>query len=319
MDAPPSSSKKVKSVSYKKWGYIFTAPFFIAFGIFSLVPLIWTFYNSFFENYMVGLKHIGPSFVGFQNYVKVFVDSDLGKYLWNTVFIWIIGFIPQIILSLLLAALFTDLRLRLKAGFFKTVFYMPNLIMAASFSMLFFVLFSDAGPINTLLTSMGVTPVRFFTYPSTTRGLLAIMNTLLWFGNTTILLMAGIMGIDQSLIESAQIDGAKPFQVFRKITLPLMRPILIYVLINSMIGGLQLFDIPQILTNGEGIPDRTAMTLVMFLNKHLYSKNYGMAGAVSVIMFILTGILSFFVYRTLTQGSRKERSDGGIKKKRNKG
>jgi multiple sugar transport system permease protein len=95
--------------------------------------------------------------------------------------------------------------------------------------------------------------------------------------------------------------------VFRKITLPLIRPILLYVLITSMIGGLQLFDVPQILTNGEGIPDRSAMTMVMFLNRHLYSKNYGMAGAVSVILFILTGILSFIVYRTLTQRSRKER------------
>jgi len=318
MAARPSSGKVVKSVSYKKWGYIFTAPFFIVFGLFSLIPLITTFYYSFFENYMVGLKHVGPSFVGLQNYIKVFADSDLGKYLWNTVLIWILGFIPQIILSLLLAAVFTNLRLRLKTGLFKTVFYMPNLIMAASFSMLFFVLFSDAGPINALLTNLGISPVRFFTYPGTTRGLLAAMNTLLWFGNTTILLMAGIMGVDQSLIESAQIDGAKPFQVFRKITLPLIRPILLYVLITSMIGGLQLFDVPQILTNGEGVPDRTAMTLVMFLNKHLYSKNYGMAGAVSVILFVLTGILSFIVYRTLTRGSGKERGYDG-KKKKNKG
>lgn len=315
MAAPPVSGNKVKSVSYKKWGYIFTSPFFIVFGLFSMIPLLWTIYNSFFENYMVGLRQIGPSFVGFDNYVKVFTDSDLGKYLWNTVLIWVVGFIPQIILSLLLAALFTDLRLRLKTGFFKTVFYMPNLIMAASFSMLFFCLFSDAGPVNALIQSLGGDVVRFFTYPSTTRGLIALMNTILWFGNTTILLMAGVMGIDPALIESAQLDGARPFQVFRKITLPLIRPILLYVLITSMIGGLQLFDVPQILTNGEGIPDRSAMTIVMFLNKHLYSKNYGMAGAVSVILFILTGILSFIVYRTLTQRSRKERIYADGKKK----
>ncbi len=315
MTSPASVGKKVKSVSYGKWGYIFITPFFIVFGLFSLVPLIWTFYNSFFENYMVGLQHIGPKFVGLQNYIKVFTESDLGKYLWNTVLIWIMGFIPQLIISLLLASLFTDMRLRLKTGFFKTVFYMPNLIMAASLSMLFYVMFTDTGPVNVLLQSMGFEPVRFLSIPGTTRGLIAFMNFIMWFGNTTILLMAGIMGIDPALIESAQIDGAKPFQVFRKITLPLIRPILVYVIITSMIGGLQLFDVPQILTVGEGSPDRTAMTLVMFLNRHLYSKNYGMAGAVSVIMFILTGILSLIVYRTMARKDGKEDKHGGKKKK----
>ena len=107
-----------------------------------------------------------------------------------------------------------------------------------------------------------------------------MMNCLMWFGNTTILLMAGMMGIDTSLFEAAEVDGATSTQVFFKITLPLLRPILVYVIITSLIGGLQLFDVPQILTNGTGDPMRSTMTLIMYLNKHLFSKNYGMAGAV---------------------------------------
>ena len=114
------------------------------------------------------------------------------------------------------------------------------------------------------------------------------------------------MGIDVSLYESAQIDGAKSWQIFKKITLPLLNPILIYVLITSLIGGIQMFDVPQILTNGNGNPDRTSMTLMMYLNKHLFSKNYGLAGAVSVIMFIVTIILSILVFKVLT-GRKKER------------
>ena len=106
-----------------------------------------------------------------------------------------------------------------------------------------------------------------------------------------------MMGIDQSLFEAAEIDGATANQIFWKITLPILRPILVYVLITSLIGGLQMFDVPQILTNGSGDPARTSMTLIMYLNKHLYSKNYGMAGALSVILFIITGILSLIVYR----------------------
>ncbi len=123
------------------------------------------------------------------------------------------------------------------------------------------------------------------------------MNFLMWFGNTTILLMAGMMGIDPSLFEAAEVDGANSTQVFFKITLPLLRPILVYVMITSLIGGLQMFDVPQILTGGQGFPMRKSMTLIMYLNKHLYSKNYGMGGALSVILFVVTGILSMIVYK----------------------
>ena len=128
------------------------------------------------------------------------------------------------------------------------------------------------------------------------------MNFLLWFGNTTILLMAGIMGIDQNMFEAANIDGANSVQTFFKVTLPLLTPILVYTVITAMIGGLQMFDVPQVLTNGGGTPNRTSMTLIMYLNSYLKtSKNYGMAGAISVIIFLITGALSILVYRSLTK------------------
>lgn len=299
--------KKKGPISYAKWGYIFLIPFFLVYTIFSLVPLVSVLWNSFFENYMSGLKQIGPNFVGFENYGTL-LESGLLKYFGNTVIIWVMGFIPQILVSLLLASWFTNLRLRLRAtGIFKTIIYMPNLIMASAFALLFFVLFSDAGPMNDILMSLGVidTPYRFLSEVGGTRGLIVAMNFLLWFGNTTILLMAGIMGIDSSLIEAAEIDGAKPAQVFWLITMPLLKPIFVYVLITSMIGGLQLFDVPQILTNGTGSPDRTSTTLIMLLNNHMYSKNYGLGGALSVILLIISSVLSFLVY-----DSMKDRTGG---------
>ena len=129
------------------------------------------------------------------------------------------------------------------------------------------------------------------------RTLVAFMNFLMWFGNTTILLMAGMMGIDTALFEAAEVDGATSTQAFFKITIPLLRPILVYVIITSLIGGLQMFDVPQIRTNATGDPMRSTMTLIMYLNKHLYSKNYGLGGALSVVMFIVTAILSMIVYK----------------------
>ena len=141
-------------------------------------------------------------------------------------------------------------------------------------------------------------PFIFFQDVAATRILVGFMNFLMWFGNTTILLMAGMLGIDPSLYEAAEVDGATPTQVFWRITLPLLRPILVYVVITSLIGGLQMFDVPQILTNGKGSPANSAMTLIMWLNRHIgTSKNFGMGGALSVVLFIITGVLSMVVYK----------------------
>lgn len=292
--------KRGKVVSYNKWGYIFLIPFVLVYVVFSLIPLASTVYNSFFENYRSGLTQVGPNFVGLDNYKAILSNSDIWVYAKNTLIMWIMGFVPQIVVSLLLGSWFSDPQLRLKgAGFFKTVIYLPNLIMASAFAMLFFTLFSDGGPINSILMQLGIIdePFKFMSNVWGTRSLVAGMNFLMWFGNTTILLMAGMMGIDTSLFEAAQVDGATSTQIFYKITLPLLKPILIYVMITSLIGGLQMFDVPQILTNGTGEPMRSSMTLIMYLNKHLFSKNYGMGGALSVILFIITGILSMIVYK----------------------
>ena len=289
-----------KAVSYNKWGYIFLIPFVVVYLIFQLVPLISTIYNSFFENYRSGLMQIGPNFVGLANYAKLFQDGDIWIYFKNTMIMWVMGFIPQILVSLLLAAWFSNPSLRLKGQrFFKTVIYLPNLIMASAFAMLFFTLFADGGPINAMLMQSGILKqaYSFFSHAWSARTLVAVLNFLMWFGNTTILRMAGMMGIDSSLYEAAEVDGATSSQIFRKITLPLLRPILIYVMITSLIGGMQMFDVPQILTNGTGDPMRSTMTLIMFLNKHLFSKNYGMGGALSVFLFIITGVLSLIVFR----------------------
>ena len=293
--------KQSKVVQYNRWGYYFLIPFIVVYLLFQFVPLVTTIYNSFFENYRSGLKQIGPNFIGLGNYLKILSNADLWKYAGNTMIMWIIGFLPQIITSLLLGAWFTDPSLRLRGQrFFKTVIYLPNLIMASAFAMLFFTLFSDSGPVNSILMQLGILskPFTFLSSTTATRSLVGAMNYIMWFGNTTILLMAGMMGIDTALFEAAQVDGASSTQIFFRITLPLLRPILVYVLITSLIGGIQMFDVPQILTNGSGDPARSTMTMIMWLNKHLYSKNFGMGGALSVLLFIITGVLSRIVYKT---------------------
>ncbi len=311
-------NKKHKLVSYAKWGYIFIAPFFIVYIVCSLIPLLSTFVYSFFEYYRSGLgnKMVGPEFVGFKNYIDLFsINSNfnngelkIATYTGQTMLMWIMGAVPQLLFSLILAVIFTSARLKIKGQrFFKTVIYMPNLIMAAAFGMLFFMLFEPSGSINKIIINLtgNTAGIRFFDMVIPTRVLVALLNFIMWFGNTTILLMAGIMGIDQSLFEAASIDGATSWQVFTKITLPLLLPIMVYVAITSLIGGLQMYDVPQILTNG-GAPGTSSMTLVMWLSSFLGTNpNYGIAGALSVLVFIITGALSLVVFKTMNSGDDK--------------
>lgn len=315
-----------RSISYAKWGYIFIAPFFIVYAVFQLWPLLTTIYKSFFENYWIGLDEVGPNFVGLQNYIDFFTGAKgtpITELAWNTLVMWLMGFIPQLLISLLFAYWFTNKRLDLKCKtVFKSIIYMPNLIMAAAFSMLIFALFSntETAPVNNLLISMGLTDVKidFFSYTWSARGIIAFMNFIMWFGNTTILLMAAMMGVDESLVEAADIDGCTPGQIFRKITLPLIRPIMVYVFITSLVGGLQMFDVPQVMSKGVGTPNGTTKTLIMYLNENLYSKNYGAAGAISVVLFIVCAALSLMVYYFFT-----DKTLGGAKhfsaKKKKKG
>ena len=301
-------TKRVKRVDYSKFGYFFILPFFVCFFVFSFIPLVDTIRYSFFEYYRSGLKEVGPNFVGLGNYIAL-LKSDLLRYAGNTFTLWMLGFVPQIIISLVLAAWFTDARLKIHGEqFFKVVIYLPNLIMASAFAMLFFTMFSNSGPVNSILMDMGIAkkPIDFMGTVGGTRALVGLMNFLMWFGNTAIMLMAAIMGISPDLFEAASLDGCTHTQIFFKITLPLIRPILSYTLITSMIGGLQMFDVPQILTNGQGSPDRTSYTLIMFLNSHLKASNYGMAGALSVYLFIVSAILCFIVYRMLNDDGEKK-------------
>lgn len=308
--------RRRKSISNAKWGYIFIFPFFISFFIFSLIPLADTVRYSFFEYYRSGIKEIGPNFIGLANYVSL-LESDMLRYAGNTLILWLIGFIPQIVIALVLAEWFADIRLKIHAKqFFKVVIYLPNLIMASAFAMLFFTMFSTNGPINSILLSLGWVkqPIDFMGSVFGTRTLIGLMNFLMWFGNTTIMLMAAIMGISPDIVEASELDGCNSIQRFFRITLPMIRPILAYTLINSMIGGLQMFDVPQILTNGQGNPDRTSMTLIMFLNSHLKSKNYGMAGALSVYLFLVSGVLCFIIYR-MTNDNDPDGSKAAAKRK----
>ena len=321
---------KKKTVEYGKYGYMFIAPFFLVFLIFQLYPLIYTFYLSFVEYKMTGSKLTNSGFCGFDNYLKVVKTRDFmaGKDVWfntipmntikNTLIIWIINFIPQILLALLLAAWFTDTVVKLKGqGAFKVMMFLPNIITASSIAVLFNSLFGNQGPVTLLVRKLpGLGDYSFLNSKAGTIGLIGFMQFWMWYGNTMIVLIAGILGISPSLYEAAMVDGANSRQEFFKITLPLLKPILQFSLVTSAIGGLQMYDIPSLfnVNNGIGQPGRISHTVTMMIREVAFSQNpdYGYAGAISVILFICTMIISMIFF--IATKDRPDKQKHAVKK-----
>lgn len=309
-----AAQRRIKSISYAKYGYMFIAPFFLVYCFFQVWPLIQTFILSFQGN---GAD--AGNFVGFGNYGIILFGSGEGMgrraaamqelfltSFKNTIILWFGNFIPQILLSLLLAVWFTDSKLHIPGvGFFKVVMYLPNIITAVSVAALFmrFISNSQLSAVNTLLTLNGSDPVSFEASAAWSRGIVMFIQTWLWFGNTMIMMMSGIMGINPSLFEAAAIDGASSGQVLRKVTLPLLRPMVVYTLITSMIGGLQMFDIPYLYHTGAGKINANLRTVAVFVYEQfragakVHQPDYGIAGAASVILFIITAALGVLVFR----------------------
>jgi len=294
--------KKRKTLSYAKWGYIFILPFFIVYAIFQLYPMITTFVYAFQNVTKKGVSIVNSGWNSFENFKFLFGSNDWLKYFGQTMLMQFMGFIPQLIVSLVLAVWFTDNRLKLKgAGFFKAVIYMPNLIMATAMAQLFASMFQSSGPLGALFYHGKDYSFFDASQKWAQRWVVALINFTMWFGNTTILLMAGVMGIDDSIFEAATIDGAGPIRTFKDITMPLLMPIFIYVFLTSLIGGIQMFDIPanMIPNSTTGGSKNQIMTVIMYLNRFLgTNKDYGRAGALSLLLFLLTAVLSFGVYKT---------------------
>jgi multiple sugar transport system permease protein len=219
----------------------------------------------------------------------------------NTVVIWIINFIPQISLALLLTAWFTGRGCRIRGqGAFKVMFYLPNIITAATVAILYASIFGyPVGPVNDILASLKIltSPFDFSTSPWAAKLVVAFIQFWMWYGYTAIVLISGVLGINPELFESAEIDGATPRQVFFRITLPCMRTILVFTLITSLIGGLNMFDIPKLYIWNGG-PANETMTTSVFIYAQAFSGAYlyNRAAAASMIMFVIIAVLSVVVF-----------------------
>ncbi|NLB91005.1 MAG: sugar ABC transporter permease [Clostridiales bacterium] len=309
------NKKTSKGVSYAKYGYLFILPFFLVYLFFQAYPLVNTIYLAFQKYMITGTnKTIGPIFTGLGNFQNVLTKGNTIQVFKNTCVMWVINFIPQIFLALLLAKWFTDTRMKIRGqGIIKVMVYMPNIITAASISVLFYSLMAyPQGPLNSLLASLGIIDKGIYLHPGSaatvaipflekgwyTRIAVSFINFWMWYGHTMIVLIAGILGISPSLYEAAQVDGASSNQIFHKITLPLLKPILLFTLVTSLIGGMQMYDVPAMMLQ-QGSPAKSMVqTVTMYIMDLVYTgtKDYGRGAGVSVLLFLVTAVLSLLLF-----------------------
>jgi cellobiose transport system permease protein len=333
-ESKPQKIKIKKSVGHEvrtnRWGYVFVAPFIIAFCIFNLWPTLYTFILSFTD-----LKGFTSelNFVGFENFAKLVKDQFFWGALGNTMIIWTFNFIPQLGLALILSIWLSDIQLNLVGkSLFRAVIYMPNLLTAVSVALLFRSIFGYAGhvtaPANQFLYSLGIQATKidpitgetvreaidFFRNVAFSRGLVAFIQWWMWYGYTMIILMAGITTIPISLYESASIDGANSGQTTLYITLPLLRPIMLYILVTSMIGGMQMFDIPFLLTDMQGAPNFKIRTTTVYQYNVALGRganDYAYGAAISIGIFIITIFLALLIFFFLQDRSELKKNKGG--------
>ncbi|WP_460286511.1 carbohydrate ABC transporter permease [Clostridium sp. CTA-7] len=264
-------------------------PSIILITVFVFYPMVQAFITSF----QGGLGN-NLGFVGIDNYKRLLTDSTFKKALFNTLLYLIIQVPIMTILALGISALLNDKKLKAR-GFFRTAIFLPCVTSLVAYSIIFKSLFATDGFINVILMQINVIsePIAWITHPIWAKVLIIIAITWRWTGYNMVFYLAGMQSIDDSIYEAAEIDGASAFMRFKCITLPLLKPIILFTTINSTIGTLQLFDETANITLGG--PANATITISQYIYNLLfkYSPNFGYAAAISYVVVLIIVILSF--------------------------
>lgn len=271
-------------------GWLFVTPFIIIFLVFNVYPLFYSISLS-----MTDYKGFGDAiFIGMQNFRLLLNDAIFKRAIFNTLYIWIVCFIFQVIVALVLSAIITNSRIKGKR-IWMALYFFPNLVSSAIIGMVFALLFSkDVGLVNNFLKSVGVMNESFPWLGGqwTARGLVSFIVFIQFYGVFIMYMTATMSNIPRELYDAGKVDGLSDTQCFFKITLPLMRPILYFIFVTSIVGGMQIFEQPFLLTGGG--PNNTTTTLMIYVYRQAFSYfNYGYAAAVGVyaLVIVIIGVL----------------------------
>jgi cellobiose transport system permease protein len=291
--------------------YFYISPFFILFIIVGLFPLLYTGYVALQK--FDPILHTG-TFVGFDNFVWVFQQRQFWIALRNTLTIFLLSAVPQIVIALALAAVL-DSNLKAKT-FWRMGVLLPYIVMPVAVALIFSKLFSDNyGLVNHVLSFVGVPPIHWHTDTIPAQIAIATMVNFRWTGYNALILLAGMQAIPRDLYEQASIDGAGRLRRFFSITIPQLRPTLIFVIITATIGGLQIFDEPQLYDTGglAGGASQQWLTLTVYLHNvgWFQDGSFGRAAAVAWLLFlliVLIGLINLAITRRIAGNESKRLS-----------
>lgn len=283
------------------YGLLFITPFMAGLLVFRAIPFLYTLMLSFTNwNLITGEKE----FIGGANYRRLINDKTFLISMGNTVKLWVMNIFPRLGVALLCAVIFAQSKIRGK-NLFKMIFYFPNLINSATVAVLASLIMGwQSGYLNRFLIQGGWIrePVYWLGQPSTAQGIVAIVLWWMWFGYSAIMFTTGILNVPMEYMEAATVDGASQWQKFWKITFPLIRPTVAYVFLVTLIGGLQNFEIPRVITDGLGAPDKSLLTMTMQMHTLAFrSMQYGYGSAYSMGIFAITAVFAGISYRFINK------------------
>ncbi|QPC45676.1 carbohydrate ABC transporter permease [Mangrovibacillus cuniculi] len=289
--SPTTNIRKKKmsqSVKDNITGYIFVSPFFILFSIFGLFPMIFSFYLAFFK-----WNGLGPmTFAGLDNFRIIFADALFWKSIYNTVMIGLLGTVPQLIVAFLLAYALNSQVVKFR-NTFRVAIFMPYVTSIVAVAILFSIVFNNQsfGLVNSIIGLFGYDPIVFTQSEWGAKIAIASMIFWRWIGYNTIIYLAGMQSISNELYEAAKMDGANLFQQLRYITIPVLKPFILFTVFMGTIGSLQVFTEPLIFFNGNLRPE--GITVVAYLYRDAFESNFfGTASATAIVLFVLIMIFS---------------------------
>jgi cellobiose transport system permease protein len=269
--------------------YLFVSPFFVLFALVGLFPLVYTGWVSLHDWDLIGGQ---GNWAGVNNFIFVLHQRQFWIALRNTLSIFLLSAVPQLMFATIIAAVL-DTNIRNKT-FWRMSVLLPFIVMPVAVALIFGSMFGERyGLVNTTLAHIGIGPILWHTDPLASQVAIATMVNFRWTGYNTLILLAGMQAIPRDLYESAAIDGAGLVRRFFSITIPQLRPTVIFVIITATIGGLQIFDEPRLYDQiGLGGADQQWMTMTIYLYKLGWTQlNFGRAAAVAWLLFLLIVVI----------------------------
>lgn len=281
--------------------YAAVSPFYVLFLVFGAFPILFSIYLSFTD--WDGIGEI--KFVGLQQYAYLLQDSRFWNAVSNTLIIWVISTVPMLFLALVMAFLLHQ-NIRLK-GFYRVAFFIPNVTSMVAMAIVFGSVFSDSfGIVNSALTALGLPTVAWLSTGWGIKITIAVMVIWRWTGYNAILYLAALQAVPDELYDAAKVDGAGFWRTFFSVTIPMLRPVILFTVITSTIGGLGLFTEPQILfgaANGNGTVggvDEAGMTIVLYQYNQSFSQlDFGYGSAIAWALFALAAVFAIINWRLL--------------------